>query len=83
MEKAGQNDLLFLSKKYRKMDIFANSPYFRLEYNKKIRACQRENDVRFVCCRMHRNLNSDKHCNRNSNRNSRQNNIQICLFAVF
>ena len=39
MEKAGQNDLLFLSKKYRKMDIFANSPYFRLEYNKKIRAC--------------------------------------------
>ena len=79
MEKAGQNDLLFLSKKYRKMDIFANSPYFRLEYNKKIRACQRENDVRFVCCRMHRNLNSDKHCNRNS----RQNNIQICLFAVF
>ena len=79
MEKAGQNDLLFLSKKYRKMDIFANSPYFRLEYNKKIKACQRENDVRFVCCRMHRNLNSDKHCNRNS----RQNNIQICLFAVF
>ena len=61
------------------MDIFANSPYFRLEYNKKIRACQRENDVRFVCCRMHRNLNSDKHCNRNS----RQNNIQICLFAGF
>lgn len=79
MEKAGQNDLLFLSKKYRKMDIFANSPYFRLEYNKKIRACQRENDVRFVCCRMHRNLNSDKHCNRNS----RQNNSQICLFAGF
>ena len=57
MEKAGQNDLLFLSKKYRKMDIFANSPYFRLEYNREIRACQRENDVRFVCCRMHRNLN--------------------------
>ena len=79
MEKAGQNDLLFLSKKYRKMDIFANSPYFRLEYNKKIRACQRENDVCFVCCRMHRNLNSDKHCNRNS----RQNNSQICLFAGF
>ena len=82
MEKAGQNDLLFLSKKYRKMDIFANSPYFRLEYNKKIRACQRENDVRFVCCRMHRNLNSDKHCNRSS-RSSRQNNSQICLFAGF
>ena len=79
MEKAGQNDLLFLSKKYRKMDIFANSPYFRLEYNKKIRTCQRGNDVRFVCCRMHRNLNSDKHCNRNS----RQNNSQIFLFAVF
>ena len=79
MEKAGQNDLLFLSKKYRKMNIFANSPYFRLEYNKKIRTCQRENDVRFVCCRMHRNLNSDKHCNRNS----QQNNSQICLFAMF
>ena len=79
MEKAGQNDLLFLSKKYRKMDIFANSPYFRLEYNKKIRAYQRENDVRFVCCRMQRNLNSDKHCNRSS----RQNNSQICLFAGF
>ena len=79
MGKAGQNDLLFLSKKYRKMDIFANSPYFRLEYNKKIRAYQRENDVRFVCCRMHRNLNSDKHCNRSS----RQNNSQICLFAGF
>ena len=79
MEKAGQNDLLFLSKKYRKMDIFANSPYFRLEFNKKIRACLRENDGRFVCCRMHWNLNSDKHCNRSS----RQNNSQICLFAGF
>ena len=79
MEKAGQNDLLFLSKKYRKMGIFTISPYFCLEYNKKIRACQRENDVRFVCCRMHRNLNSDKHCNRSS----RQNNSQICLFAGF
>ncbi len=30
MEKAGQNDLLFLSKKYRKMDILQILPIFAL-----------------------------------------------------